>query len=68
MSLPKWLEELKHCPDGPEHCAGCMKIPDLIQALSIAWEALENVRHGDTIMTTHQITSIAMRRIEEMGK
>ena len=20
MTLPRWVEDLKHCPDGPEHC------------------------------------------------
>lgn len=63
MSLPKWVEdELSRWSS--KHGKGYL---NLFKALSIAWEALEQIYEGTTesdILTAKE----AMRRISEMEK
>jgi hypothetical protein len=81
MSFPKSFEDVKYCPEGPEHCSGCMKVPDLIQALIIAVEALRWT--AQTVHQAHHSGAVTwencgmgicafvqneMSRIEELGK
>lgn len=77
MSLPKWVESLKaQNNQHPEYGLG-----KTIEALSIAWEALERIENRDkrlldkTIKSgafgiadyDHQVSYDAIRRIEELG-
>lgn len=66
--LPAWIEKLKYCPEGPEHCDGCMQLPRLITALSIAWEALSYYYGRQRGGGSSVPATDAMRRIEELGK
>jgi hypothetical protein len=59
MSLPAWVEKLTSKND-----LGCGDIDNLMTALSIAWEALENFKGP----TNEGIALEALRRIEELGK
>jgi hypothetical protein len=82
MPLPGWVQKLKHCQEGPEHCEGCMQVPELITALSIAWEALEYGYNGRSLkepgmsvqsrpLTNSEIRLFldkAMKRIEALGQ
>jgi hypothetical protein len=54
MSLPKWTENSLKCSEGK-----------LIQALYVAWKALEYCKFMDD---AGDKAKEAMRRIEEMGK
>lgn len=56
MSLPAWMEDCKHGK-------GYLKV---FKALSIAWEALEDIRDNNSADTVIKVMK-AMRRISEMG-
>lgn len=59
--LPKWIEELKdinHDPNGTE-------IERMLKALSIAWEALENIKNSKGPSDVNTAME-AMRRITDL--
>jgi hypothetical protein len=68
MSFPKWVDPIDYSQINPY-------VHKLTQALSIAWEALEelkNIRYElrskDFIEDSDYPAKEAMRRIEEIGK
>lgn len=77
MSLPKWVEGGGCKTHDGDCCNCCPSEKKLKQALTIAWEALENLHNqlDDQCCEEQPIacslrdeTKEAMRRIEEMGK
>jgi hypothetical protein len=75
MSLPKWIEEIKQRKREPYWNCG---EPKLIEALSIAVEALEKFKDDESGNRAncdfhlqhdqHGWATDALRRLEEMGK
>jgi hypothetical protein len=68
-SLPKWIEDCKKLSE----TYGFVHDKPLFEALSIAWEALEQIRMYARVVHDKpkdygEVVDTAQRRIEELGK